>query len=288
MMTLDDALADIAHRFGLDTEELIQYSYEDEHSGWDKGVGEWPVGSLWTVEGRVLYALTRALKPDTVFEIGTNVGCSTTHFASALKANGHGTVLSFDTAETIQIPGLTQTYSQGELIPVHVREHVELIHGDGLVHLEQYIGTAGIIYEDCDHSTESTQRAWTVGRQKLVTGGVIISHDAAHWLVGEAIRQGITNAGMEATIYAIRPSDCGLAIWRKPMHRQEPVGAVEPAVPEHLQPFIPADKPGIQLHVEPDFDSMTLKELKEYADENTIALGSARTKAKIIAVLRED
>ena len=78
-MQLHDALRAIAQQFDLPGHELIAYAAEDPHDGWDLGKGSWVSGSVWTVEGKVLYAMVRALKPQEVIEFGTAQGCSSTH-----------------------------------------------------------------------------------------------------------------------------------------------------------------------------------------------------------------
>jgi hypothetical protein len=301
MMLFDEAIQDMAQRFGLDPDELLNYSYEDDHSGWDGGVGDWPIGSLWTVEGRVLYALVRALKPQLVVEIGTHVGCSTTHIASALKMNGSGQVMTFDIANPINIPGMDEVHRQGDMIPQELWPYVEMVQGDGVQYIELDLLEADMIYEDGDHSEDNVNRVWKAGVPKLTPDGVIASHDAAHWLVGDAICTGIRNAGYEPIIYAIRPSDCGLGLYQKPKGKaKEPYKTTE-TIPDHLRGFIPKanensedgvvvdyafpDMPDYELT--PDFEEMTVKELREYASEHDISLGSVTKKAEIIETLEE-
>jgi predicted O-methyltransferase YrrM len=296
-MTFEDVLTNIAEKFGLDSYDLIGYSYEDEISGWDGGYGEWPIGSIWTVEGRILYALIRALKPQRIIEIGTNVGCGASHIAAALKENGDGVLLSFDNAKSIVIPpdktGYTAVYEQGGLIPDDLREYVELVNADALEYLREYVGEVDFIFEDGDHSVDSTREAWAMGVPKLSLGGVMISHDAGHFLVGEAIRQGIQEAGYTPMIYEVQPSDCGLAVYRKPTEKRKnddltvEAGDAELFTPKTDEPIpLSAFIPTTATELEPAFDDMTLKQLKGYAETHDIALGSARTKAKIIDKLR--
>src|SRR3990167_10454525 len=95
-MHLHSALEQIASAYSLDANALIAYAAEDLETGWDHGEGEWPTGSIWQVEGQVLYALVRALKPARVLELGTWYGCSATHILQALEANGYGALLVLD------------------------------------------------------------------------------------------------------------------------------------------------------------------------------------------------
>jgi len=285
-MTFEDVLTNIANAYGLDSYDLIGYSYEDEISGWDQGYGDWPVGSLWTVEGRILYALIRALQPNMVVEIGTNVGCSASHIASALKMNGTGKLMTFDTAGSVVIPpdkdGHSAVYKPGQLIPDDLRPFVEVVNADGIKYLREYIGEVDFIFEDGAHSFEGTRDAWVAGLAVLNPGGLLISHDAAHFLVGETIRKGIAAAGVVPNIYEVQPSDCGLAIYRQPQNAEKPVlvDVVSKEIP--LSAFVPTTA----TVLEPAFDDMTTDELRDYAYIHNIDLGNTRSKSKIIKLLR--
>jgi len=285
-MTFEDVLTNIANAYGLDSYDLIGYSYEDEISGWDQGYGDWPVGSLWTVEGRILYALIRALQPNMVVEIGTNVGCSASHIASALKMNGTGKLMTFDTAGSVVIPpdkdGHSAVYKPGQLIPDDLRPFVEVVNADGIKYLREYIGEVDFIFEDGAHSFEGTRDAWVSGLAVLNPGGLLISHDAAHFLVGETIRKGIAAAGVVPNIYEVQPSDCGLAIYRQPQNAEKPVlvDVVSKEIP--LSAFVPTTA----TVLEPAFDDMTTDELRDYAYIHNIDLGNTRSKSKIIKLLR--
>lgn len=160
-MTFEDVLTAIAEQFGLDAVELIGFSYEDDISGWDSGYGDFPIGSLWSVEGRILYALVRTLHPSVVVEIGTNVGAGASHIASALKMNGTGKLHTFEKAQSIVIPpdkdGNSAVYAPGQLIPAELLPFVEVINADGIEHLREYAGDVDFIFEDGDHSEVSTR-----------------------------------------------------------------------------------------------------------------------------------
>lgn len=116
----------------------------------------------------------------------------------------------------------------------------------------------------------------------------MISHDAAHFLVGEAIQKGIAAAGVVPNVYEIAPSDCGLAVYRKPVEAEQSIAdeaEVEMDVFTNdipLSAFIPTSA----TVLEPSFDEMTLKQLKDYAAAHDITLGNARTKPKIVQLLR--
>lgn len=207
-MNLEQALQDMAH-YGFHPGQLIEYAYEDPYSGWDAGEGDWPVGSLWTVEGRVLYALARAMQPRVVVELGTHHGCSATHILEALHRNGGGQLHAVDLA--------TNRDALFEAVPTHLHARLTLHNEDAVRWLDAYGGEIDLLFEDLDHSTETVKAVWQRARQRLSTGGMLITHDATHFLVGAAILKGILESGLPfPRFYPIAPSDCGLAIWKAP------------------------------------------------------------------------
>lgn len=204
-MNLHEALTVIAERFGFDAATLIAYAEEDTHTGWDGGAGEWACGSLWRVEGQVLYALTRALEVTKAAELGTHVGCSATHITTALQANGGGTLYAVDPWE-----------GAGSGIPDELRPFVQQIAAHGEDWLKTRRMQFELIYEDANHSLDEVRDIWTAAIPRLRAGGLIISHDALHATAGSSVRGGIEAAGVTDALYLlIEPSDCGLALWQK-------------------------------------------------------------------------
>lgn len=210
-MNLHDALKRAAAQLNLDPAMLCHYPTEDPHGGYasthDDG---FPVGSTWRVEGQFLYSLVRALRPTRVLEIGTWHGCGATHILQALHdTGGEGWMNSVDCGIEISIDAV------GDMIPDELRYRWVL----DKTTIEEFVATrfsAGydFIFEDAMHSPEQVEFIWSHIPKLLKPGGVIISHDAAHHLVGVNVRAGIQRAGYNATIYAIDPADCGLAVYR--------------------------------------------------------------------------
>ena len=97
-MDLQQACNLIAAQVHIDAAQLYQYAMSDTLGGYhiDESQRRWPMGSLWGVEGQILYALVRILKPRRVVQIGGWVGCSAMHLALACKDNGSGQVVSID------------------------------------------------------------------------------------------------------------------------------------------------------------------------------------------------
>lgn len=209
-MNLSTSLMLIGQRFGFNPDDLIGYAAEDAIGGYHSNgaLAKWPMGSLWEVEGKTLYALTRALKPGRALEIGTHRGASATHISAALLANGGGVLDGCDLGD----------YG-GDLMPeVFKREIFTLHHENGIEFLDMTSDeTFGLIFEDASHDAATTEAIARLAQTKLTPGGVLVVHDAAHFLVGKDIRAGLDAANLPGGygVYLCEPSDCGLAVWRK-------------------------------------------------------------------------
>lgn len=266
-MFLHTALERIAAAYDLDPDLLKAYAEEDLHTGWDKGAGQWPVGSLWRVEGQILYALVRARKPAQVLELGTGHGCSATHIASALAANGPGVLHCVDNSGDPTAPGRI-----GRGIPNNLRPHVAISD----LGIEDYIAnctmTYDLIFEDGIHSPEQVYAVWSKRDTLLNPGGWLVSHDAVHFIVGKDVRAGIERAGVDDALYLdVEPSDCGLAVWRKPK-RQLQV--------ENMSAVADAFAP-------PDYDSWTVKQLRTELQRRDVGVPTRARKDELIDLLRQ-
>lgn len=212
-MNLTAAMTQAAAQLHLNPAELIDYPAQDTHGGYHTDYPDgFQVGSMWRVEGQFIYSLVRALRPARVLEIGTWHGCSATHILQALhdsKPYSVGIMSSVDCG--IEIP----ISSVGDMIPDNLR-YRWLLHKTTI---EEFIvhelgAPYDFIFEDAMHSPGQVEFIWSQIPMLLKPGGVIISHDAAHRLVGLNVRQGIERAGYAATVYAIDPADCGFAVMR--------------------------------------------------------------------------
>jgi len=117
----------------------------------------------------------------------------------------------------------------GELIPRLLREYVELVTANGEDWLaQQKDDSVALIFEDAGHSRESVAAISKVALEKLVPGGLLINHDAAHDFaivgggarvfspVGKQVRDGLEDAGARFKPYRTDDSDCGISISIKP------------------------------------------------------------------------
>lgn len=217
---LDIALDNIATAFDLDTDELIKYADEDSYGGYHPNGGTFPIGSMWEVEGKVLSALVRAIKPRNILELGTSRGCSATHFLEAMRYNENDCHLDC-------VDNGSQVATIGDLIPPRFAGNYEIHNMD----MAQIIASApdasyDLILEDGMHEPGQVEMVWRAAYRLLRPGGVILSHDAEHFIVGAAVREGIARAGYfgavpPARTVLIAPSDCGYAYWRKPLEETD-------------------------------------------------------------------
>ncbi len=211
-MNLTQTLQQIATDFDLDAKQLIDYANEDTQTGWDDNKGAWPIGSLWQVEGQILYSLVRFTKPKRVLELGTMYGCSATHMLMALKANqdgGHLDCVDRDIHEVGVIGGQ---------IPNRLRDNLTIYEQDVYEYVAQKDDKLGydFVFSDAAHASEKIVQIWS-RREKLVNpSGFLIEHDACHFMVGSQVMAGISAAGVTTVkTYLTEPSDCGMALWQR-------------------------------------------------------------------------
>lgn len=206
MTNLDDTLFSLEKYLGLELDSLLPLTAEDTLGGYhaDPALRKWHTGAVWEVEGQILYALIRALKPLNCVEIGSGDGCSANHTASALKANGGGHVTTIDRGNT-------------PLVLAGLENYVTVISGDGVEWLaNQPDNSIDFIVEDADHTEAMCYEVAELAKSKLKPGGVLLSHDAAHFAVGQAVRAGYDRAGLDYRLYLTEPSDCGWLVWQRP------------------------------------------------------------------------
>jgi SAM-dependent methyltransferase len=206
MTALIDTLFQLEKYLGLETDSLMPLAELDDIGGYhpDEALRKWWTGAIWAVEGQTLYALIRALKPETIVEIGSGTGCSSTHMAAALKVNGGGHITTVDRGNTPQIPADLQSF-------------VTILPGDGINYLAlEPDNSIDLILEDADHTADMCAAIGELAKTKLKPGGVLMAHDAAHWAVGKDVKAGYDLAGLDFRVYLTDPSDCGWLVWKRP------------------------------------------------------------------------
>lgn len=225
-MNIHEAMQFIAAQYGLNHDALPLYADRDPHTGWDRGEGRYPIGSLWRVEGQVLYGLVYATQPRRIVELGTHHGASATHITQAIADLG--------SEHDAHLTCVDVWEGAGGMIPDDLRRHVTLEYTDAIAWLaNQPDNSIDFLYEDMHHTAEQVGAVATLAQTKLRPGGWLICHDALHYVVGNAVQQGLRDAGvLDTLMLLIEPSDCGLAIWRKPGTAEPVAEAVTPAKPK--------------------------------------------------------
>lgn len=191
---------DIANYLGVDYQVFRSYLEEDNHTGYPDAVP----GSIWKVDGQILYAVARAINAMKIADIGTFGGISATHFAAAM-ALVNGKVTSVDIWQR-----------HGDFIPDELRRYVELVHNDGETFLRHHTDEFDIVSEDTDHVYDTARKIAMAGRSALRPGGVYIVHDVCHVPEGVDVLRAVKDAGMDPFVIQVQGTDSGLGFWKKP------------------------------------------------------------------------
>lgn len=269
---INEALDSIGTLFGFNADALIEYAARDPNGGYHPRYDDgFPAGSVWRVEGQILYALARAVidklpegETFQALELGTFKGASASHIAQAIHDSGRTGLLT-----CVDLTG-----GADNLIPRPLLRYIELVSGDMFDYLQRVDENErkfDFLFEDSSHVPADVERVWRYGYHIMNPGGVIASHDAEHFRIGRDVKTGIAAAGYfnlpaPARTYLIEPGDCGLAVFRAPT-------------------IAPVKE--MKMKTAPALEDMTVVELRQYADDNGIVLGPARLKADIITVITE-
>lgn len=215
MTTLHEALDAVAIQLNLDPMWLYAYAAEDTLKGFYETGNKYDIP--YAADGKFLYALIRALKPNQVLEIGTRFGGSARHILEALerdKNDGYLVTLDIDENATIQS------------IPKRFREQCTFLNRDAEQWIKDYIAIPNIqgfdfIHEDGSHSTHLVHAIYDMLPSLMPRGGVIVSHDVGTG-VGSDIMQGIKNAGFEPPpTYVYDGSPCGFSVMKYEGNKHE-------------------------------------------------------------------
>lgn len=203
---LSDALTLLGSRLEIPAGDLIAYADEDTQGGADTGYGGM---SIHRDEGRVLYALVRALKPARALEIGVCEGVSSLHLLSALAANGDGRLDSYDTDPDA---GKLVTWELGERWTFHAE--------DGL---DADLSPAEFVFEDSAHTPLEFCVA-LFEKLKALNPRVLVTHDVyTDEVYGNFFVRGAFDTVFPDGI-KIKLHDCfrGLGIWINPHGQTQP------------------------------------------------------------------
>lgn len=137
---------------------------------------------------RAIFYIISHFKPSSVLEIGTHIGASTVHIATALHHNckqqqlkAHFSTLDIrDVNDSIEKPWLkfkTNRSPKESLEALKLAIKPRFIHQNSIEYLESTTDTYDFIFLDGDHSAPTVYRELPKALAKLNKGGVILLHD---------------------------------------------------------------------------------------------------------------
>lgn len=197
-----EVFAAVARVVGAPVDDFIRYAAEDTIGGYhaDHAQCKYPIGSIWGIEGQILYALCRWLKPDHAVEIGTHRGASAVHILSAMAKNDHGLLTAIDINE-----------GTGDLIPPELMGRCKRVFARGQDAIPT-LAKAELVFEDATHGADDVEQILRAAKDHL-SPKVLISHDGMHFLCGAEVRTGWSRVfGGDFTAMDTPPSDCGIAL----------------------------------------------------------------------------
>lgn len=196
MTTLTDALRAAAAYLRLNAEELVQFAEQTptfEHM---------PYGgfSIDREEGMFLYALVRALEPETALEIGVFAGVSSQHILAGMDG---GQLVSVD----------VNPLGRGTADP-----NWSFIAADAT---STDLPAADFVYEDSDHQMPAA--ATILGKVKALSPRVVVSHDMYSDVlyqdpVGFQVRQAFEGTFGKENVIGIKwdRGQRGFGLWLNP------------------------------------------------------------------------
>lgn len=121
--------------------------------------------------GRLLYALVRACRPETVVEFGTSFGISTIHLAAAVTDNGSGRVVSTELSNR-KARAARENLDQAGLGGV-----VTILEGDALETLASVPGPIGLVL--LDGWKDLCLPVLRLLEPRLAAGAVVVGDDSS-------------------------------------------------------------------------------------------------------------
>jgi predicted O-methyltransferase YrrM len=122
--------------------------------------------------GRLLYALVRAIRPQTVVEFGTSFGISTIYLAAAVRDNGAGRVI------TTELSGKKAAAARANLAEAGVAGPVTVLEGDALQTLADVSGPVGLVL--LDGWKDLCLPVLRLLEPVLATGALVAADDITH------------------------------------------------------------------------------------------------------------
>lgn len=126
-------------------------------------------------DGKTLYVVCRAIRPEVVVETGVRFGSFDAHVLAALNENGTGHLHALDLPD-----GPPGPFEYGHLIPDRCRTRWTLHLGDSrdrLSNLLADVGPVDVFIHDSDHRRDHMRFEFETASTHLSQRGVLASHD---------------------------------------------------------------------------------------------------------------
>jgi len=141
-------------------------------------------GGINKGDQRAIYYLVKYLKPNSILEIGTHIGCSTIHFALAMKDFGNlkklVTVDIKDVNDNNEKPwnNFDSKFSPKQLIDkINADEYVSFHVENSYNYLQNCNEKYDFIFLDGDHSVKTVYQEIPLALELLNPEGIILLHD---------------------------------------------------------------------------------------------------------------
>jgi predicted O-methyltransferase YrrM len=173
---------------------------------------EWYPGSVLYYDGLALYSIIRTEMPTVVVELGGFMGMSTCFIANAMDHGNAGKIYSVDLYDTDNslvrhIHGVDRGHTIRNNMPKDTS--VTLIAEDAITYMAtQAPETVDFIFEDTDHTYNTTLQILQNSHAALKPNGVIVSHDAHI----ESVQQAYFDVFGKDVCTIL---DSGIILWRK-------------------------------------------------------------------------
>lgn len=152
----------------------LRATSEAAEGPWDgQSLGEAASHSATPEQGRLLYQLTRALRPHQVLELGTNIGISAAYIATALQLDGGGRLT------TLEASGLRLVHAHRHLdeLGLHAVDTIEGYFDDILPAVLASLYPIDLAFIDGNHLKDATLQYFELIRGHSSAGGVLVFDD---------------------------------------------------------------------------------------------------------------
>src|SRR5437867_272327 len=118
-----------------------------------------------------IYNLTRKFKPETIVELGTNIGDSTFSFLCAIKQNKKGHIWTIDMGQYSNIKDDAERFGWGD--------RIDIITSDSADYAKQWDNNKKIdlLYIDTSHEYDLVTRELDGWVQYVSPGGIVLMDD---------------------------------------------------------------------------------------------------------------